>query len=1858
MDLPSNKKNEVNVDGLDSLLEKILAPPDRAGLSDALQLLQASAKSISNLAPSSKVLADLVYVIEEAQKLKLNKPIAARDNNLMFGRYKEYPMYSLFTQRAWLNEPPELKSKFNIVCGLLLACIWLNEKPWNPEEVGFLSFITELRKIRHSKHWKKLSNIEFDTKSIQTIIESLSVHSASNQFAANIHELAVIVGKALELRGPDQSKTTRTKSLVQTEINFLLPPQPKQSVPKIQVVKQKQQKKPDIELGDQDEWQVGGKKRARPVVTQRPPTLEKQEISLRKPTKQIRGFDNSETGIASTIVQASDSLDVKDPSSLALQKLQVLDARYATEFDNQFLPYSWEVLNQQEVQSIVCAIKSILVNKNEAENIRIGALIAGLSIMTSRSPEELASFKYFVSPPIVPLATPAILVNHMCWYSPFPPLERFEPDDRQALWLKQIGDGCYLPLPNEILSALTELTSDGKTLSEALNNTADELTALTDGFCRKVRADAKSRANTSWLRSIMFHKLLALTGDDVGSVATLGNTEHAPNVGLYYATFEQYEWQKYYSQATSSLGFTPSLPEETPTLPYGSRQYPEEEKLRNWIATFSQLSLSKCKGAKSTLELIDAHNHFSGYTFLMLLASTGHRPADVFTFSITSIDLNNGWIIISDKITSASTRVRLIPLPPIVVKQLQNYLVHLRNLSKRIQTEYPELADKISLLTDDPCHPLISFFFWLDDMMGTSAIDVPSFTKKYSWPFEGNVFRHCLATGLRKNNVLAEYIAILMGHVGIGQFGFGKFSALSPSSWKNQLTPALNCLVESQGWQAVAGLTHTRAILPFHNSTRPRLLKIPQIDTFEKVRAHIVESKNDRKIVRAAFLVTRRNTPDGMPRDEFLDEFKNEIIRQSVDAGDRLAKRLNIHLRYIRLHRNALNPNSIPGWASDMHSEDSPHEPDTLTLAKCASNYRDSIIVIAQEFKTFSIEERITFIQISAILYGAQLRENLVFQIPALLSDGVRWFDGMLWIDFADHQSGGSQRWFPDPVTALLIARHIVMPSNSTVAHVNKTQQNNIISKLLGKMESEQKSGINVISLNDLIKIGKAYFALHLPGLLRAYAGGDVRSASLVEGCWLRILSGRPVAGLETESRPERESIIPLRHMSADVKSARGDLKNIFTAIRDELSASSSGATNLKGARANHLKQLAERLGEIETSKNEMPSILFAIISWSDHLATEGSKVAGYPAISTIYSYVTDISNALVEFCSEVNFVELSDAELIDIYQRVIDSGAKNTRASRASSLRWFHEYCEEEFDIPEIDWDEVAPGLTNDKRSVSANLVTFSEYDKAKSLIENHPRLDKRDRQMHLVALILIYRCGLRLGELLRITVSDLTLEENGVLLVRNGIYGKTKSRAGIRQVPWLVRLNDAEMVVLKDWIQHRQTIANGDPWEALFGMTEESRTLEARLKLSRVLTEVLRFATGDPRIKVHHLRHGAGTCALAISLSAGRRTKVTDAISDWFNIKSADTNNAASEFREFHLGHSAPTRRIVYAVSQALGHSSPRTTCWHYGHLLDFSLFEHVTNLATLRNIDVTQLSGMSQNSIGLAVHKKPDKTAAELALNFLLKDFKGLEPKTQLADQPLTLESFPSDAPIQPITSPKLAHTILTDIVSGFPVEKIAGRYSREIIEIIALENTAIKIEKKTGYYQFRLTKLKNGNDKSRFSIAQHTYLRKLLTGHGNELIRRFQKAIENKKAEKILDEGLEVWQNNYQRSLRGLRIPYSEDLDVFVEILKLLDFKNQQIVLSGISDDPMTKKQEENIKKKFPNLNIIRRSGSYRTNKRTSIEITHAPTLLVSINSENLKDSVQTSHGGASLAMTKLHHLFFLTAVIKSCSSKIE
>ena len=1816
----------INTQRFDRLLELIHAPVERTGLSHAIPNLLGATKAVSRLAPSSQSLTELVSALEAVNQNLLPRHLASRDMNPMLGYYEDYPVYSLFTQLGKTDEPSAFTARFHLVTGLLLALIWLSNTPWHPIPRGYDEFVNKLRQARRNKKWAELSAVNADAASFEELITLLA--HPQNGIASKALNLAIEIQELLSNPDTQQPKTASKSISAPSGVKHIQRPRQRNS-----------------DLGDQDEWKVGKEIRTRPVVSGRPTFLEPNVIVLRKSPAHQPGLDSSELEVAASIVEAPVTTNTGELPSIALQKLQVLDARFATEFDNQFLPYSWEVLNEHDVASLVGAITAAINNSSETRQTRIGALAAGLSIATSRSPEELAGFKFIRTAATKPLSAPAILLEKACWFPPFPMLDRFEPTTEQSNWLRPVGDGCYLPLPAELLSALSELSAEGETLGETLGCSSDKFESLVNDFCRIVRKDAKSRANVSWLRSIIFHRMLALSQDDVGSIATLGNTEHAPTVGLYYATFKQDKWREIYSRALSSLSLTPSIVGLIESLPYGSRQYPEEVKRRELIAAFAQSALTQCKQAKSIEDLIASHNLFASYTFLMLLATTGHRPAEKISFSTMALDLANGWAIISDKITSPSTRVRLIPLPDLVIQQLRNYESHLRNLSARLHQDDPELAAMISMLVETPRHALVSLFFWLDEDLTTSPIDIRSVKERYGWPYEGNAFRHFLATGLREEDVPAEYIAILLAHVENGQYGFGKFSALSPSTWKESICLALSRALESQGWVNVAGLTHLRKSPPDQQGKRRELAKLPEIDFFAKTRTHIETTKEDRRVVRAAFLATKKSTPPDCPRDEFLESFREEIIKQSEDAPDRLAKRLNFHVRFVRMHRHAFRPTSIPGWATDMHVEDTPLLPESLALAACADHYREAIPVISQGFNEMNHHERIALIMVSSVLFGGLLRKSLVEQIPERLASSIRWFEKQLWVDFDDPQSGGCQRWFPDPVTALLIARLITTSKSSLPVRGNHLKFS--ITQLLNKMSESPCLTIKTHSLDNLIKVANAYFTLHLPGLIRAFACGDVRSASLTEGAWLRLLSGRPLSvERSTEATPNRGSIRPHRSTSEDVKSAREIYTKICEAIRNELPASSSGATNRKGERKNHLNALSESLDGLSKKNENMPSVVFAIISWADHLAMEGSVVVRKPAIGTIYSYITDISAPLIEFSAEVDFIELNEAELTDIYQRVNDSGSKNTRSSRAKSLRWFHEFCEEEFDLPELDWDEIAPGLTNDKSKVSANLVTFTEYELAKNLLKNHALLRKRDRQMHEVALILLYRCGLRLGELLRLTVSDLVLSIRNVLLVRNGIYGKTKTRAGIRQIPWLDRLSNEELAILNDWIAHRKTVTKDDPWGALFGETEEARTLEVRLHLSRVLTGVLRTVTGDPVIRIHHLRHGAGTSALSIALATERQSKMAENGSRWFGCK---TQDIASEFREFHLRQSMPTRRIVYAISQALGHTSPRTTCWHYGHSLDLALHDHVSQMLSLKNVEVAYLSGMNQNLLNVTVSRNKGKNPAALALEWLLKDVLGLEPLSKLADHPVTLNDIPSPAPIQYITSPKLVHIILTDISNGFQAAQIASRYARDEIEITALQAAAVRIERDKCYRAFSLVHTSGKNHGYGFINDRKHGMEKLISGHAIELIQKFKQVLENSKLAQKLDDAIDVWLEQYQANHSGLRMPYPDDLEKMVELLEELGIKKEQIALVGNSLEHL-KEMAKLAKLKLPESNLILRSGSFRSNTHTSRGVINAPTLVISQSASELKDIAHQPSGGASLPMQKWHHLFFLSAVI--------
>ena len=100
--------NSIDKEPLYKLLEKIHAPQHSVGLLNVVGLSYAikemldAAKGVIRLAPSSAELSNLISVLEFGLKLELPDHGSDLDSNPMRQHYKEYPLYSLFTQgKKW-----------------------------------------------------------------------------------------------------------------------------------------------------------------------------------------------------------------------------------------------------------------------------------------------------------------------------------------------------------------------------------------------------------------------------------------------------------------------------------------------------------------------------------------------------------------------------------------------------------------------------------------------------------------------------------------------------------------------------------------------------------------------------------------------------------------------------------------------------------------------------------------------------------------------------------------------------------------------------------------------------------------------------------------------------------------------------------------------------------------------------------------------------------------------------------------------------------------------------------------------------------------------------------------------------------------------------------------------------------------------------------------------------------------------------------------------------------------------------------------------------------------------------------------------------------------------------------------------------------------------------------------------------------------------------------------------------------------------------------------------------------------------------------------------------------------------------
>lgn len=201
----------------------------------------------------------------------------------------------------------------------------------------------------------------------------------------------------------------------------------------------------------------------------------------------------------------------------------------------------------------------------------------------------------------------------------------------------------------------------------------------------------------------------------------------------------------------------------------------------------------------------EVHNHFVAYIVFWILFATGFRAVNDLVFRWREIDVDTGFLVISDKDDEAMSQARVVWLLPELRDQLRRYASHLEVLQTRLYHR-ASLFDHIEELLSEP-RPSVPLMFFISDswqMVQLSPENLRRQVPLFTLPI--NASRHYLRSALRAEGVRGELVNAFMGHAQQGQEPFGAFSTLTPVEMFRELAPTLGKMRQEAGWTVQHGL--------------------------------------------------------------------------------------------------------------------------------------------------------------------------------------------------------------------------------------------------------------------------------------------------------------------------------------------------------------------------------------------------------------------------------------------------------------------------------------------------------------------------------------------------------------------------------------------------------------------------------------------------------------------------------------------------------------------------------------------------------------------------------------------------------------------------------------------------------------------------------------------------------------------------------------------------------------------------------------------------------------------------------------------------------------------------------------------
>lgn len=566
----------------------------------------------------------------------------------------------------------------------------------------------------------------------------------------------------------------------------------------------------------------------------------------------------------------------------------------------------------------------------------------------------------------------------------------------------------------------------------------------------------------------------------------------------------------------------------------------------------------------------------------------------------------------------------------------------------------------------------------------------------------------------------------------------------------------------------------------------------------------------------------------------------------------------------------------------------------------------------------------------SATVFGSLADPKALLQLP-YAKEKIRHYKDYVWVDlFTDdypkraQAKRGLRRWFPDPVSLILLTRLPELPKGYEDKNKLRRWLNQALAQFICSLLGDVLGRATYKEQQVLIRHWRATVSVYhhtvLPAYLVRHCTGESSSTAWPELVWLRVLQQQaliqsPVDESAGLTMDEPEPIIA--PVALTINDSKKNL--IFTGVRAALYKSSQTTEP-------SLKTLLERLGKLKTEAEQASPLLYCLIDWVKKRlrSTEIRR-------STAYQQLTSIGKNLLSTFNETDLPTLVAEDFQAGYETMLENTPSAiTRQNKADLLRRFHAHASNILQLAPIKLSYADEGFF---ALPDANIITETEYQLLYQFLKSQKNTSLI-AHAQLIVLILGYRCGLRISEVRYLQLVDLQYpgmleilspEQSkhiggyaATLLIRGDQFNKLKSTSSRRQLPLNILMSSEERVELLSYHQAQRVKVGKRKIQEKFIFSEDNgKTPMDFTELQRNLHEQMRLLTGDPDLRFHHLRHSFASHALQASHNL---TEPLQLPAHW-------------------KGHmlQGTSRKHLHQISNYVGHSSCNVTLQHYTHNLD---------------------------------------------------------------------------------------------------------------------------------------------------------------------------------------------------------------------------------------------------------------------------------------------------------------------------------